>query len=315
MCVFFHSCVDVFIVKYLIFIDLCFGLISVFTIKKRNMKILVPTDFSNASARALDAAIKMSYKVPNSEIHVVHVYEKPYISNIDPAAGAPTEVYVDTKENQKIVDQLKSNMQDFLKDRHFTTTKFKYHILPDVNLAELDKDGHVPKCDLIVVGTSEHSSFWNILFPSDSSKIIRGAGIPILTVGPHTEHLSYDRVLFCSEFSSNSLLGYFQLKKIVEYLNLEIQFLKIITAEDVSEEEERLKIIDKLRLTGLKDPKVHVVYSNTVKDGIKQFVNIHHFDIIATETHGTIGFSKLFGEEVTESLAQTSSQAVLNVNV
>ena len=64
-------------------------------------KILVPTDFSECSKNALDAAMNIAIKT-NAEIELVHVYDRPVIGFVD--------LNIDHKKNKAMLKNAKKTI-------------------------------------------------------------------------------------------------------------------------------------------------------------------------------------------------------------
>ena len=70
-------------------------------------KILVPTDFSECSINALNAAIKIARKV-SAEIELVHVYDRPVIGFVD--------FNIDHKKNKAMLQNAQKTMDEMVKN-------------------------------------------------------------------------------------------------------------------------------------------------------------------------------------------------------
>jgi nucleotide-binding universal stress UspA family protein len=146
-------------------------------------KVLVPVDYSDGSARALQYATGLAERL-GAALEVVHVWDRPsYVS---------TEVLVRTHADRPrslgdlIRDNAEAEMAAFLANhlRHNEgTTVLPPHYLasgePAATLvAELERGKH----DLVVIGTHGRTGLKHLLLGSVADKLIRFSPVPVLTV-------------------------------------------------------------------------------------------------------------------------------------
>jgi len=142
-------------------------------------RILVPTDFSDISQRALEYA-KVIAKQGNSELLLVHV--NPPIDLIT----SPEAAWIDVSEVQSLrEEQLKrsgaSLRSEGFRARAISVTGPLYdEILSNVKQY---------KVDLIVLGTHGKKGLERLMLGSDAEAVLRHAGCPVLSVGPAVPNL------------------------------------------------------------------------------------------------------------------------------
>lgn len=139
--------------------------------------ILVPTDFSDYSAAALEHASTFAVMY-NARLHVLHVVKDPpsltmrhTISggeNIPPYRHIPTE------------DDLDKFVERWLTRQPKVVQVVKYG-LP---YKEIVKYAHDEDIDLIVIATHGRTGLTHLLMGSVAEKIVRFSTIPVLSVKP-----------------------------------------------------------------------------------------------------------------------------------
>ena len=143
----------------------------------RFQKILVPTDFSDASRTALPHARDLA-KASNGEVLLVHVMELPQY----PTLFEGTALVVPPMD-ENLRRQLESQLDDFAK-AEFTDQGIPARTLlregpPTQMLLDLAKD---EGCDLIVVATHGYTGLKHMLLGSTTEQLVRHAECPVLTV-------------------------------------------------------------------------------------------------------------------------------------
>ncbi len=140
-------------------------------------KILVPTDFSEPSAKALAYGKELA-RLFRSSLHLLHVIEGPFLDSF------PIEGYV-----PNMAEFNRSLEQRALQDIARLLDEFERRELRTVEAAEF---GHAAKqirryakqhdVDLIVMGTHGHGAVAHLLLGSVAERVVRTAPCPVLTV-------------------------------------------------------------------------------------------------------------------------------------
>lgn len=141
--------------------------------------ILVPTDFSEISQRALEYAKAMA-KLGNSELLLVHV---------DPPANLitpPEAAWVDLSEVQSLREEQMEQSGAALRSEGFRAQAIS---ITGPLYGELLSTVKEYKVDLIVLGTHGKKGLERLLLGSDAEAVLRHAGCPVVSVGPTVPNL------------------------------------------------------------------------------------------------------------------------------
>lgn len=137
--------------------------------------ILVPVDFSNGSARAVDEAVTLASAL-GADLELFHAYQLPVLALPDSSVTvSPTYVADLTDRAQR---ELNSH-RDRLSERGLNvTTK-----LLEGNPADaiVQRAESLPAL-MIVLGTHGRSGFKRFLLGSTAERVVRTATVPVLTV-------------------------------------------------------------------------------------------------------------------------------------
>jgi nucleotide-binding universal stress UspA family protein len=143
----------------------------------RIQNILVATDFSDASARALDYARELA-RAFKASVHVMHVLE-------DLAAHAwTTEVYVAALPgvHEEMEKQARERLEQIVtpEDRKDLEVQTVLRLgSPFVEIVRYAREANI---DLIVMGTHGRGAIVHMLLGSVAERVVRKAHCPVLTV-------------------------------------------------------------------------------------------------------------------------------------
>jgi nucleotide-binding universal stress UspA family protein len=141
--------------------------------------ILVPTDFSDVSQRALEYA-KTLAKQGNSELLLVHV--DPPVNLITP----PEAAWIDQSEIQAMYEeQVQQSGAALISEGYRALAISLTGPLYDQLLSAIEEY----KVDLIVLGTHGRKGMDRLLLGSDAEALLRHARCPVLSVGPSVPDL------------------------------------------------------------------------------------------------------------------------------
>jgi universal stress protein A len=141
-------------------------------------RILYATDYSRASARALDEAVALA-KENDAELLVVHVIEPiaPYVTGEDYGSA---ELYTRLEETAK--KDAQSAMQKLMGRLQKAKVKAKSLLLSGTTHDQIVKAARSRKADVIVIGTHGRTGLSKLFMGSVAGKVVSAAHCPVLTV-------------------------------------------------------------------------------------------------------------------------------------
>ena len=147
------------------------------TTVKTIKRILYATDFSRASSRALEEAIKLA-KQNDAELFAVHVMEPvPYVAG-EEFGGA--EIYAKVEEvNER---QAKSGMAKLMQRLQKAKIKAQSLLLKGSVHDQIVKAAKSKKADMIVIGTHGRTGLSKLFMGSVAGKVVSSAACPVVTV-------------------------------------------------------------------------------------------------------------------------------------
>lgn len=151
-------------------------------------RILLPTDFSDASTHACEQAVALASWY-GAKVVALHV-------------GVP--VYDEAAELRRLEEQTRVFLEPA------SRAEVAVEVLVDVGQAahQILERAAALQTDLIVIGTHGHGGFQHLVLGSVAEKVLRRAGCPVLTVPPKahaTSSLPFRQILCPVDFSDSSL--------------------------------------------------------------------------------------------------------------
>lgn len=162
--------------------------------------ILLATDFSPASSRALEYAASLARRY-GSTIYLTHIISLDSYPLMAPEFAASSL--------QKMQVEAQENFREVLKSGLLIALPYKA-VIQEGNLwpslEELIKKYEI---DLLVVGTHGAGAVRKILIGSGAEEIFRKAKVPVLTVGPSTAidpqyEVEFKNILFATDFGKSA---------------------------------------------------------------------------------------------------------------
>jgi universal stress protein A len=141
-------------------------------------KILYATDYSKASARALDEAIALT-KQNRAELLVLHIVDPvpPYVAGED-IGGA--ELYM--KLEQTTQQDAETSMKKLMEKLRKLKVNSKSLLLRGTAPEQIVRTAKNRRVNLIVIGTHGRTGLSKLLMGSVANKVVSTAHCPVLTV-------------------------------------------------------------------------------------------------------------------------------------
>jgi nucleotide-binding universal stress UspA family protein len=190
--------------------------------------ILIATDFSEASERALHHALALA-RFYGSRFCVAHVVSSLGLTMAGPGAIAACEEAVSREAAQLEASLVRTGA--------LTGIQYKFTVRHGELWPELREIIREESTDLLVIGTHGRHGVGKLFFGSVAEQIFRQADCPVLTFGPHTDarpwfgtSSTHRTFLFATDFGHASLHGLPQAIAAANQFEAKLAFLSIIPA-------------------------------------------------------------------------------------
>ncbi len=275
-------------------------------------KIIVPVDFSEHSNYALQSAAILAKKY-DAEILALHMLE---ISETILTKGE-NDIEVETIFFLRLAEKRFAEFleQDYLKDIKVTPVVKHFKVFSEVN--DVAKEHNA---DLIVMGSHGSSGLKEIFIGSNTEKVVRHAEIPVLVVKNKPTTLSFENVVFATDFSEKTVTPYLNACKLFEKLGSKLNLVYINTPGDgfsSTSEMEKTVVNFLQKADGNLDKLSEVKYVSdyTVEKGVLNYANVSGADAIAVATHGRTGLTHFLSGSISEDIANHAALPVITFRI
>ncbi|TVR79744.1 MAG: universal stress protein [Chitinophagaceae bacterium] len=261
-------------------------------------KILVPTDFSEFSANALNFAVHIAKKT-NSLLEIVNIHfrDDPAIKDetrpklkefLANATQACDVELVDIEERKAVSGEISCKLtirQGFIVD-------------------EIISYSNQESVDLIVMGTRGAGVMKKYILGTNSADVIKKANCPVLTIPGRARFNQMNKIIFPVELKENVGKKVLYTKKLFNQIGGEVRLLHIKN-EDSAKTDEKVKALrNNLSEVGLENCDIHVVdMIENVSKSIEKYSADHKPDLLVLAPSHHNLFERLFGKSVTLRLA------------
>lgn len=277
-------------------------------------KILIPTDFSEQADNALKAAIYLA-KNTEAEIHLLHVEE--YVGSTgfntmgDTATSNMDQLFV-----LKLMEVNKRKMLDLIDNLNDESL----HIYHEVKVGRIFQSvrDYVQEhqIDLIVMGTQGSNGFSEVMVGSNTEKVVRQAGCPVLSVRRLPVDFKIKKIVFATNFDGDQQQAVDQLKQLQSLFGARLHLLYVNTvftfASSRSVRQQMEAFAQKHALT---DYEFNSYNDETEERGIINFADEADADLIAVVTHGRTGLSHLLMGSIAEDVVNHAQRPVLTFHL
>jgi len=162
--------------------------------------ILLATDFSSASGRALEYAASLARRY-GSTIYLTHIISMDGYPLMAPDFAATSL--------QKMHAEAEQGFRELLKSGLLIALPYKAVIQEGILWPAIEELIKKHEIDLLVVGTHGAGAVRKVLIGSGAEEIFRKAEVPVLTVGPSTPieppyEMEFKNILFATDFGKSA---------------------------------------------------------------------------------------------------------------
>jgi nucleotide-binding universal stress UspA family protein len=270
-------------------------------------KIIVPTDFSDAAAKALPIAAQLA-RQSNADLHLVHVLAPVPPGHNHWLHGAKSQY----QQSLGLIEQAFDEMQTL---PSLNGLRVHTHVLTGTNPIDLLNDNRFADADLLVMGTTGTSGLKEMLLGSNAEHLIQRAKIPVLVLKTPPDHLDIKTVVFASDFHDQYDESIDFLKNLLngfDHPTVHLLFVNTIS-RFVPTHEIRPRMKAFIARYALKRVTINQQDELDVKTGLLAFAQAKKADLIVLGTHGRRGLSHLLQGSIAEDVANDALIPVLTL--
>ncbi|WP_289645004.1 universal stress protein [Maribacter aestuarii] len=261
-------------------------------------KILVPVDFSEPSAYALEVAAKIA-ELQKAEIVVLHML------GLSEAVLTKDETQ-EYEEAKYYMELARKRFKSFLNKPYLKDIKIKQIVQNYKIFKELNKVAQEQHIDLIVMGSHGTSGISEIFVGSNTEKVVRTSDVPVLVVKEQNQDFQIKKILFACDFTDDTILAFKNVIAFAAAFSAKLKLVYINTPYDrflsTTEIEERISKFFYKAGDAQQEVVIHNDYN--VEQGLMNYSKKGNFDVLAMPTRGKKPFlhfllgSRSIGEDV-----------------
>lgn len=257
--------------------------------------ILIPTDFSSISDKALPFALELARR-NKASITMMHTIEEPY-------DFAPMLEDIKKQIGRKIKSLFDEKLEEIAQRSEYGDLDIETSIQNGrVSLAILE-EAKLSKADLIVMGTTGATGLQKVLFGSNASEIILQSKVPVLVVPKNSIYNGLDHITFLSDYNDGDLKALEQTADIARLFNAQITVLHIAKERNLKTEimHRGFKEIATKQLN-YESLDFELITQKNFIAGVADFLESHSTSLITMVRYEKPFFSKLLNKDHSKEL-------------
>jgi nucleotide-binding universal stress UspA family protein len=273
-------------------------------------KILIPTDFSEASNNALEVAIQIAKKSDQDLLLVlmnVVDLDRFFTTN---EAGEYVDARQDPKYKAHLISNAEQKLEDLIEKYKLTNATGKVETGDVIEI--INKSVEEEEIDLVIVGAHSSNIYQEMLFSSTTDRVIRTVTCPVLTIRK-SHNFKADNLVFATNLDEEHGQVISQIKEMQRLFGSTIHLVYINTPAD---------FYNNRRLQSMKDTFVEKyqlenytfsIYDDfTIETGIAHFCEDAQADVLAlAATHLNDLMDYTFSSHTSDIVIDVSSRPVL----
>lgn len=274
-------------------------------------KILIPSELDELSAKVTGFAVKLAEEMNIREIILLNVIIPAHTQAFS-ASGDVFAADGHMANRFNVVLMEKHLKLAEAEAKKFTTDKVSIKPIVRFNDSKTDLNKYMEEfaAGLIVCGSRDEHNFLQMLFGSDTEKMVRKVDYPLILLQEEADAGEIQNILVAIDINEEDQSGLNEIASFARTLNARMQLLHVLTRDSQSSDE----VIKKLRELAIKNMfgkyDINVVNNDSLEDGIRSFVRKHNPDMVAVLSQGKGKIHKLIFGSSTEDIIKETDKPV-----
>ncbi|MEJ1239631.1 universal stress protein [Chryseolinea sp. T2] len=275
-------------------------------------KILVPTDFSKPAGIATGVAADIAKK-SGAELTLLHVVEEVVGNSLNVEGQVTADAGWEEKIfNLKLIEKAKKQMAKLSEESKFEGVRLKTELRVGTPYHGMNKIIVDKKVDLVVMGTSGRSDLEQMIIGSNTEKVVRTAGCPVLTVHNKPATKEFKDIVYATSMDKDEEVFSRIVRTTQQLYNSTIHLVRINTPANFQRDVLVKKYMqDFAKRLQLKNYTINVFNDVSEEEGIIYFADSINADLVAMSTHGRTGFAHVLAGSIAEDVVSHSRRPVL----
>jgi nucleotide-binding universal stress UspA family protein len=274
-------------------------------------KILIPTELDELSAKVIGFSVELAEQMNISEIVLLNIiipaHTQSFSASGDVFAG---EGHMTNRFNVLLMKKRQKLAETEAKK--FTTDKVRIKPFVRFNHSKTDLNKYMREFEagLIVCGSRDEHSFLQMLFGSDTEKIVRKLDYPLIIIQDEADAGKIHSILVAIDINEDDQSGLNEIADFAKALNARMQLLHVLT-DDSQSSDQAIKKLRKLAVENMfGNYDINVMNNDSLEGGIRSFVRKHNPDMIAVLSQGKGKIHKLISGSSTEDIIKETDKPV-----
>jgi len=278
------------------------------------MKILFPTDFSNASENAFIYSLKLAERL-QATITVVHVYD---VFELHTWIEKSTDMQdlnerVTLSEFELFRDRIEG-LKRIAVENHLTSIDVNYSLKEsDMIVQAILDEARDSSTDLIVIGTRGAAGLKEIFFGSIASKVMEKSPCPVFMVPDTTIYKGILKIGLTLEYKPGELALIEQSLAFVRRLGGHLYCLHV-DALDPDVVKTKLQTY-KQAFKEETDISFHTHYDLDIEKGILEYMKFNQVDVVVMSVHQQSMLKELFSYSIAKRVAYHTDIPLLALHI
>ena len=275
------------------------------------MKILFPTDYSNAAENAFLYALKVAEHL-GASISVMHAFEGALVMSWTEEFFSSTErmdsVTIDEFEKYKIQVQL---LKRLAKENNLDHIQVNYALreVPESVVQSILDEAKEHEMDLVIIGTTGAKGLKELFFGSVASRVMQAAHCPVLIVPDTANYDGIEKIGLTLEYKPGEME---LVKKALEFTRKLGAQLKCLHVDAFDPNKKKTRLAEfSAAFAYDTDISFHTRYDLDIELGILEYMKSNQIDIIIMEMLEESHLKELFSYSIAKRVAYHSDIPLL----
>ncbi|MEM6844856.1 MAG: universal stress protein [Bacteroidota bacterium] len=273
-------------------------------------RILVPTDFSEQATHALDLAAALARK-SGAKVQLLNVVEAPHGSSFSAMGEVSTPDAKDSVYFIQLIESAKRKFDEMADEGKYAEVKLEGLVEVGHPFEHISRTIAEHEVDLVVMGTKGSSGLEEIFVGSNTEKVVRRSGCPVLTVKTPVVADEIKNIAFATNLRGDHSTLIQQLSELQKLFDATIHMVSVNTPSNFENDRYYKKAMKEFaEKHQLENYTMNVYNDDPEEDGIIYFAEDIDADMIALGTHGRTGIGRLLSGSIAEDVVNHAKRPV-----
>ena len=262
-------------------------------------KILLPTDFSEASDNAFIYALEMA-RILRAELVLLHTFDLPIADNqAIPVSYGLLYESIELKNFEHFKEYL-PKLRELAAQINIENIAMNHILMVGDLISNIEKVVTQENIDFVVMGSKGTSGWSEVFFGTNTGSVIKGVSVPVLCVPQEAKFVKIESIAFTTRYRKKDIDALHKVMIIAKRLHAKVKCLYVKTPDsDVTQDE-----MKRWESHFEEEPiQFFVLPSDHVEETIEDFLIDQGIDVLAMLTYKRNFFVSLFSHTLTQKLS------------